>query len=83
MVKFQRFYFSESLEGALSDDMLRSHKIICNRPLIFIFTTALGSYFSCSLIVQLYRVERLQARLNVMIFMGNFEEDIGILIPVS
>ncbi|XP_064401233.1 formin-like protein 2 isoform X2 [Halichondria panicea] len=30
---------------------------------------------------ELYRVERLQARLNVMIFMGNFEEDIGILIP--
>ncbi len=61
--------------------MLKSH--ICNRPLIFIFMTALGSYLSYSLIVQLYRVERLQARLNVMIFMGNFEEDIGILIPVS
>ncbi|XP_064401214.1 formin-like protein 1 isoform X1 [Halichondria panicea] len=32
-------------------------------------------------VFELYRVERLQARLNVMIFMGNFEEDIGILIP--
>ncbi len=36
-----------------------------------------------ALIVQLHRVKRLQARLNVMIFMGNFEEDIGLLIPVS
>ncbi len=71
----------KSLEEPFSDDMLKSH--ICSRPLIFIFMTALGSYLSCSLIVQLYRVERLQARLNVMIFMGNFEEDIGILIPVS
>ena len=36
----------------------------------------------CSFPLQLQRIDRLKGRLTVMIFMGNFEEDIAMLVPV-
>lgn len=35
------------------------------------------------MIIQINQVERLKVRLQVMMFMGNFEEDIALLTPVS
>ena len=35
------------------------------------------------MLVQLNQVERLKVRLQVMIYMGNFEEDVALLSPVS
>ena len=33
--------------------------------------------------LQLHQVERLKPRLQIMMFMGNFEDDINLVTPVS
>lgn len=45
------------------------------------YVCALCSYNSN--IIQINQVERLKIRLQVMMFMGNFEDDIALLSPVS
>ena len=41
------------------------------------------SLFFLSLFLQLHQIERLKVRLRVMQFIGNFEEDMAIMVPVS
>ena len=41
-----------------------------------------GNSSSC-LCLQLHQVERLKVRIQVMMFMGNFDDDMALLAPVS
>ena len=41
------------------------------------------SYYDYCFAVQLNQVDKLKIRLHIMMFMGNFEDDFGLLSPVS